>query len=152
MNRRSELRRTGPPRARSRRRAAEHPAYLVFVEQQIAANPHCQLEALIRVVDPTWRGCRGWATGLHHLRKRSSGGALISEANTLTGCNPCNAGWIEDHPRLARKAGLVVRSGDPLWDELGARAARLEDLPLVPEVVPDALPGPVAVDVGPDPF
>ncbi len=68
--------------------------------------------------------CRGHLT-YHHRRKASSGGAYIV-ANGLTLCEAHNQA-VEDHPQLARNlhgSWLVVREGDPEWDELGERAAR----------------------------
>lgn len=79
---------------------------------------------MIRAVDPSWRGCTVWPSGLHHVRKRSAAGALMNPANVLASCSACNAGWVEDNPLLAHEAGLVVREGDPEWDALGARVWR----------------------------
>lgn len=67
--------------------------------------------------------CTGIATELHHLRKRSSAGALANPENVLPVCSACNL-TVEDHPEEARKAGLVVREGDSQWDALSSRAWR----------------------------
>lgn len=69
-------------------------------------------------------GCTGVATELHHVRKRSSAGALCNPANVKTTCHHCNVFGIENHPKEARLAGLVVREGDPQWDALSSRAWR----------------------------
>lgn len=53
----------------------------------------------------------------HHRRKASAAGAY-SVDNLVTLCAQHNA-WVEDHPRLARDLGLVVREGDPEWEALG---------------------------------
>ena len=119
LDRTSELKRTGPPRRRSPKREAME--YQAFVIAELLRQPRCQLADRIAEVDPLWTGCRRKATGLHHLRKRSSAGAITCSANTLSSCDPCN-GWVEDHPKLARLAKLVIRAEDrELWEQLGAR-------------------------------
>lgn len=44
---------------------------------------------------------------------------MENRANLLRACNRCN-GWVEDFPRLGHWIGLVVREGDPEWEDLGA--------------------------------
>ena len=61
--------------------------------------------------------CWRVGSGLHERRKRSAQGSLVNPANLVVSCGPCNS-WIEDHPALAQRLGLVVRSGDPEWDDL----------------------------------
>lgn len=92
-----------------------------LVKVMLEEWPWCELSDRIWRVDRSWRSCGGGAVGLHELRKRSAGGSLTNRANLLRCCSPCNS-WVEDHPALARMAGLVVRSGDSGWDELGADA------------------------------
>lgn len=65
------------------------------------------------------RECHGGMEGLHERRKRSAGGSLVNLQNLMPACNPCNL-WVEDYPEAARCIGLVVRSGDPEWEELAA--------------------------------
>lgn len=67
--------------------------------------------------------CTFVATELHHLRKRSSAGALCNPANVRTVCHECNMD-IEDRPEAAEAAGLVVREVHPEWEALSARAWR----------------------------
>jgi hypothetical protein len=90
-----------------------------FVAMRLAKSSRCELGPRIAEVDPL-HSCRRRATGLHHLRKRSAAGRVKSRLNTLRSCDPCN-GWVEDEPGLARRAGLVVRPGDPMWPWLGTR-------------------------------
>jgi hypothetical protein len=97
--------------------------YAEFVATQLALSDRCEVGPVIRTADPLWSGCRGRAQGLHHLRKRSASGALVSRANTLRACNPCN-GWPEDFPTLAKAVGLTIIEGHPDWDRLGARVVR----------------------------
>lgn len=113
---------------RSQRRIEEDDEYRWFKDQKLFRYRRCQVGPAIAVVDPSWRGCLVWSTELHHLRKLSSAGVRVSDANTLASCNPCNAGWVEDNPVLAHRAGLVVRPGDPEWDALGVRVNRLDRL------------------------
>lgn len=77
-----------------------------------------------------WEGagpCRFGET-YHHRRKASSGGAYV-EANIVLLCAYHND-LIEDEPGWfvgeGRYAGLqlVVREGDPEWEQLGRRANR----------------------------
>lgn len=81
-------------------------------------DPSCHMRSRIVDVDPDYRSCGGWAIGLHEIRKRSAGGSILNPANVVRTCSPCNS-WVEDHPLLARQAGLVVRAGDDGFDELG---------------------------------
>jgi hypothetical protein len=90
-----------------------------LVAAMLEESRACELGDRIWRVSASYRGCRGEAIGLHELRKRSAGGSLTNRANLLRCCGPCNS-WVEDNPRLARNAGLVVRSADPEWDDLGA--------------------------------
>lgn len=96
------------------KRAREDRAYRRWVAELAEADDSCHVCRRIIVVDPRWRGCTRRMDGLHHLRKRSAGGGRRNPANVLRSCNNGN-GWVEDHPDLARLAGLVVRQGDPLW-------------------------------------
>ena len=98
-------------RPRSVKASAEHRRYLAFVAELAAESDSCEVGPLWSKVDPTWRGCLGRMSGLHHLRKRSAGGALMDRANVLRSCSPCN-GLVEDRPDLAHSAGLVIRRGD----------------------------------------
>lgn len=96
--------------------------YPTFVAEQLAkAKGRCLLNTLILDVDPLWFGCTGQADGLHHLRKRSSTGAICCEANTVAACNACNSGWVESKPKLAEYGDLTIRQGHPRWAELGQR-------------------------------
>ena len=82
-----------------------------LVRDMLADWPWCELAEPIWRVDPSWRSCARYAIGLHELRKRSQGGSITDPANLLRCCGPCNS-WVEDHPLLARQAGLVLRAGD----------------------------------------
>lgn len=95
-----------PLKPRSVKREREHRAYLVFVAELADESTACEVCPLIATVLPSWRGCWGQMQGLHHLRKRSQGGAVMDRANVLRSCNSGN-GWVEDWPVLARQAGLV---------------------------------------------
>lgn len=69
--------------------------------------------------------CHGMLT-FHHRRKASDQGAYVV-ANGATLCLFHN-GWIEDNPTDARALtvvpALVVRQGDPEWEQLGRRYNR----------------------------
>lgn len=64
-------------------------------------------------------GCEKEPSGLHEIRKRSSGGSLTVLANLLMACSPCNL-FVEDYPAIAHSLGLVARPGDYNWFMLGA--------------------------------
>ena len=55
--------------------------------------------------------------------KRSSSGALALRGNVVRVCHACNMA-VEAYPEVARKAGLVLREGDPEWEAMSARAWR----------------------------
>lgn len=67
--------------------------------------------------------CTGTATELHHLRKRSSSGALAERDNVRRSCHDGNQA-VERHPRQAERAGLVIREGHPDWDRFSSRTWR----------------------------
>lgn len=77
----------------------------------------------------TWRTlrCLGRSTELHHRRKRSSAGALAHRDNAVPACHDGNMA-VEDHPLVAREARMVLREGDPEWDEFSARTWRKAQL------------------------
>lgn len=116
-------------RARSKKKQREHTAYVAFVKQRLAESPWCEVCPVIfdeirqTLPDPGW--VYHTADGLHHRRKRSDQGAVISVQNTVRCCNWAN-GWIEDNPRLVRETPslrhLCVRQGDPEWEKLGRKA------------------------------
>lgn len=122
------VRRTRVKARSDERRELNYPA---FVESYLAWHQKCEVGPIIEslsgdpVVVPSTDGwhCRRKPSGLHHLRKRSAAGALTNPANVVACCSPCNS-WIEDHPALAYGLRLVVREGDPEWDNLGARVWR----------------------------
>ncbi len=97
-----------PIRSRSKKKQAEHRLYLQFVAELEAESPWCEVGPFISTVNLAYRGCTRRMQGLHHLRKRSAGGAEMDRANVLRSCNTCN-GWVEDHPEQARRANLVIR-------------------------------------------
>lgn len=116
-------------RNQSPQRASLQRRYRSFVAATLAVSSTCAVGPRIRRLVVHYRGCRHRATGLHHLRKRSAGGALCDPDNVLPCCDVCN-GWIEDHPREAHRLGLVVREGDKRWARLG------NDTKVVPVSVP----------------
>lgn len=67
--------------------------------------------------------CAGTATQLHHLRKRSSSGALAERDNVRRSCHDGNQA-VERHPRQAERAGLAIREGHPDWDRFSSRTWR----------------------------
>jgi len=87
-----------------------------LIARLTAESPWCELGPIIHEVDPDWP-CTRRTEGLHELRKRSAGGSTTNLANLRRACNRCNS-WVEDHPATARRLGLVVRAGDPAFDEL----------------------------------
>ncbi|MBP7594321.1 MAG: hypothetical protein KA755_01580 [Candidatus Microthrix sp.] len=89
-----------------------------LIARLTAESPWCELGPVIHEVDPAWP-CARRAEGLHELRKRSAGGSTTNLDNLKRACNRCNS-WVEDHPVTARRLGLVIRAGDPLFDELAA--------------------------------
>ena len=61
-------------------------------------------------------GCRGQATSVHHLTKRSHGGAWCA-ANLVNVCGHGTVGchgWIEANPAAAHELGLSRRTGEDI--------------------------------------
>ena len=94
------LRRT-PLARQSARRRAEGPGRArceAIVRER--ADGRCQARTPV---------CVGVGQHAHELLKRAQCGSYLDPDNCIWCCNHCN-GWIEDHPREARKRGLVVLS------------------------------------------
>lgn len=102
-----------------------------LVKEMLADTPPCALGSALaerlRLPGSPARAmkivavCRGRADCLHERRKRGQGGSMTKRANLRTLCSPCN-NLIEsdaDVARFAHEVGLVVRRGDPEWEELG---------------------------------
>lgn len=99
-----------------------------LVKEMLANHPLCAL-GVAAVQDPTTFGttysilghCRHMADCVHERRKRSQGGSMTNRANLAVLCSPCNNAIESDADvaRLAHEVGLVVRRGDPEWEELG---------------------------------
>lgn len=118
-------------RAQSSRQATLHRRYRSFVAGMMAESTRCEVGLRIRRLVVHYRGCQKRATGLHHLRKRSAGGALCDPDNVVRCCDACN-GWIEDHPHDALMIGLVVREGDKRWAQLGAHPSKIVPITVTP--------------------
>lgn len=107
-------------RRRSPNRASEDEAYAALRHELIPGR--CQVCPRLAqhglVIE-----CAGTGYELHHRRKRSSAGALANRDNVLVSCHDGNMA-VEDHPTIARAAGLVIREGDDEWEALSARAWR----------------------------
>lgn len=116
-----------PVKAVSVRRQSEKSEYDALRRRLLKLDdPHALVPCAAGPKLAAWGivGCTVAASELHHLRKRSSSGALCNPANVIVTCHHCNVVSIESFPIEARLAGLVVREGDPLWDSLSARAWR----------------------------
>ena len=105
-----------PLKSRSARRRADKPP-----ESKVKAAVFVRDELRCLMATDTETVCGGPLT-YHHRRKASAGGAYIVE-NGATLCADHNV-WVEDNPVTARRLGLVVREGDPEWQQLGRRANR----------------------------
>lgn len=132
LTRSTPLRRT-PIRRRSARKEQEMAERRKLLEQIVVVEgrDRCEIVPWLHLAwhsmrdggfTTLWvgtRDCRGVVEGLHERRKRSSQGSLTNRQNLIPSCNACNR-WVEENPLLARRIGLVVRPGDPEWEELAA--------------------------------
>lgn len=102
-----------------------------LVKEMLADFPPCALGVELEIgcrrplAPPSlwvaYKQCRGRADCVHERRKRGRGGSMTKRANLRVLCSPCN-NIIEsdaDVARFAHEVGLVVRRGDPEWEELG---------------------------------
>jgi hypothetical protein len=111
-------------RSRSPRHAAEDAAYKAL-RHELLPGP-CEVCPALQAQGVQVQ-CEGTAHELHHLRKRSSSGALAERTNVRRSCWTGNQA-VERWPTEARAARLVVREGDPEWDSLSSRLWRLNNL------------------------
>lgn len=124
-NRGQGLKRTGRVKPRSDRNVAEGAERKEI--RTTAAPARCTIGPVLAELGVAG-GCdgRGRVEGLHERRKASSGGSKVNEANLMPACNRCNS-LIECEPKLVRERTgtlLVVREGDPEWEQLGRRHDR----------------------------
>lgn len=114
-----------PVKVRATRRISEERAYAKLRAEMLPANDPKFCEAGWRLAaEGVEVRCTATATQLHHLRKRSSSGALANPANVVRTCGWCNTEGIEGHPVEAEAAGLVLREGHPDWEAMSAREWR----------------------------
>lgn len=98
-----ELKRTGRLKPMSDKRRDQLPAEAVVRAAVFARDGHrCRIKPLLK--GTRWERCWGRLT-VHHLRKAGQCGAFTEE-NLISACAGHN-GWVEDHPKLAAKLGLV---------------------------------------------
>lgn len=69
---------------------------------------------------PGYQPCGGLGTELHHLRKRSSAGAIANPRNVVPTCRAGNRA-VEDHPEASHLAGLAIRECCDDYETLGRR-------------------------------
>lgn len=122
------MKRGGPMRRRALSHANEDTEYAILRavmlsrDQTTGRLPRCEACVPLRRAGVAVT-CTIDATELHHLRKRSASGALADRRNVKRVCHAANMA-IEDHPREAERAELVIREGHPMWAALSTRAWR----------------------------
>lgn len=123
LTRRTPLTRGGPlartPLAKiSPRKRRELRESRPVVQAVFDRDGACILRGHAAVAGP----CFGGMTP-HHLRKQSAERGGWSLDNLVTLCAGHNDGWVEDHPPVARRLGLVVTRGETTrdaWDRMVA--------------------------------
>ena len=133
--RRARLDRGAPLRPRSTKADAAARRRSALVQRLAAEGVRCEVGHVLAAAGVTPFRCSGALQGIHERRKRSSAGSLEVADNLVPSCNWCN-GWIEDRlpilladdpDRWAPVAAfLVLRPGDPGFDDAGVRAAATE--------------------------
>ena len=111
-----------PLRARSKKRVQETRARANELQQ----GRRCEVCPILDAAGIAHPRCPG-AQGFHERRKSSAGGSRANPANLLAACNFSN-GLVEDECGLVRgltSTLLIVREGDPEWEELGRRLDRM---------------------------
>ena len=99
-----ELKRTGRIKPVSDKRRESWPDEAAVRAAVFARDGNrCRIKPLLR--GTRWERCWGRLT-VHHLRKASAQGAFTEE-NLIAACAGHNS-WVEDHPDLARRLGLVL--------------------------------------------
>lgn len=96
------------------------------IEAMVAAGRRCEVCPLLMAAGIPGVRCTGRIEGLHERRKSGAGGSRVNPANLVPACNLGN-GLIEDEAgRVRARLGdrLIVREGDPEWDQLGRRRDR----------------------------
>lgn len=109
---------------RSARKRREMNVRATLVKRLVVEGVQCEvcpeLGRVAGIVIPG--GCSGLG-GIHERRKRSGTGSVDHAPNLIPACNTSN-GWIETatgdmSARSLFGSWLVVRPGDPEWDECG---------------------------------
>jgi hypothetical protein len=103
-----------------RRRAAETARYNRWVSIELSLRTRCEAGDILRLFD--FEGCTGRAVLIHHRRRRSQGGALMSRVNSVSACGACHD-YLHSHPEQAKQVKQLLTAGDPEWDQCGKEAA-----------------------------
>ncbi len=72
--------------------------YRKFAREYREGHPNCEVG---------YEGCDGRTTSVHHLLKRSAGGALTDPTNCVSACTACH-GRIHDNPKQATADGWLT--------------------------------------------
>lgn len=115
------MKRGGPLRRVSKKRASIQGARRKLVREQLALRPQCEAGEPIHLyyVDHFGRAfawekfktdrCQGRATDIHEPLMRSRGGSIVDVGNTISVCRRCHD-WIHGNPEAATEVGLLKNS------------------------------------------
>jgi len=112
------MKRGGPLRRVSKKRASIQGQRRKFVREQLEARPRCEAGEPIHLyyVDHFGRAfawekfktdrCYGRSTDIHEPLQRSAGGSILDVENTISVCRRCHD-WIHSYPEYAVELGLL---------------------------------------------
>lgn len=131
----------GPARRSKARTKQMKDDRIPYIESLVAAGVGCEISMVLAECphladEGITLHCTGAIQGMHERRKSGTGGSRINRANLVPACNWCN-GFLEDAHGLTREwidheSGLVVREGNPEWEQLSKR--RDKEVDADPEV------------------
>ena len=92
-----EDKKPAPIAKQSDKRKVDQRAYVKIVKEMLAENPNCEIKE---------DGCKGKASGLHHMKKRSPA-TFLDRKFLKRSCDSCNS-WAELHPLEAIEKGHSI--------------------------------------------
>lgn len=109
LNRKSQLKRTGFSRRRSKKMEETYKERRKLVERMLAERPYCEACPVFAKHDGMVSYVRFGSVDIHELVRRSQGGSILDESNCMAVCRGCHR-RIGENPELAFYLGLAKRS------------------------------------------
>jgi 5-methylcytosine-specific restriction endonuclease McrA len=102
----TNLKRSGNIRKRSKKMSAKYEERKPFVEKILRERPLCEACKVFALHDGKAIYNQHMSRDVHEIIRRSQGGSILDEENVLAVCRPCHI-RIGNYPALAFELGLA---------------------------------------------